>query len=120
MLSMPVWLAASISRTSMSRPCAISMHASHSPHGSAVGPFTQFSARQDPRGGRLAAPARAGEHERLRHALACDRVAQRTRHRLLPDDIVEPLRTPFARENLVCHWLGFWLLTLGFGPARPT
>ena len=44
-LSMPVWVAASISSTSMSRPSAISMHASHSPHGSGVGPFTQFSAR---------------------------------------------------------------------------
>src|ERR1051325_9955281 len=45
MVSMPVWLAASISRTSMSRPCAISTHASQTPHGSAVGPLTQFSAR---------------------------------------------------------------------------
>ncbi len=45
--------------------------------------------------------ALAGEHERLRDAAAGDRVAQRTRHRLLPDDIVEPLRSPFARENLV-------------------
>ena len=45
MLSMPVWLAASISSTSMSRPCAISTQASHSPHGSAVGPLTQLSAR---------------------------------------------------------------------------
>ena len=42
---MPVWLAASISSTSMSRPCAISTHASHSPHGSPVGPFSQLSAR---------------------------------------------------------------------------
>ena len=44
-LSIPEWLAASISSTSMSRPCAISMQASHSPHGSGDGPFTQFSAR---------------------------------------------------------------------------
>jgi hypothetical protein len=29
----------------MSRPSAISTHASQVPHGSAVGPFTQFSAR---------------------------------------------------------------------------
>ena len=29
----------------MSRPCAISTQASHSPQGSAVGPFTQLSAR---------------------------------------------------------------------------
>ena len=44
-LSTCVLVAASISRTSMSRPCAISMHASHAPQGSAVGPFSQFSAR---------------------------------------------------------------------------
>ena len=31
------------------------------------------------------------------------RVAQRTRHRLLPDDIVEPLRAPLAREDLIGH-----------------
>src|SRR5438874_9045970 len=29
----------------MSRPSAISIHASQTPHGSPVGPFTQFSAR---------------------------------------------------------------------------
>ena len=40
-----VWVAASISSTSMSRPSAISRQASHSPHGCAVGPSTQFSAR---------------------------------------------------------------------------
>ena len=45
MFSTCVWLAASISMTSMSRPCAISTHASHSPQGSGVGPCTQFSAR---------------------------------------------------------------------------
>ena len=28
----------------MSRPCAISTHASQTPHGSGVGPFTQFNA----------------------------------------------------------------------------
>ena len=44
-LSMPVCVAASISSTSMSRPSAISTQASQTPHGSAVGPFTQFSAR---------------------------------------------------------------------------
>ena len=44
-LSTPVCVAASISSTSMSRPSAISTQASHTPHGSAVGPFTQFSAR---------------------------------------------------------------------------
>ena len=44
-LSIPVLDAASISSTSMSRPCAISRHASHSPHGSASGPLRQFRQR---------------------------------------------------------------------------
>src|SRR5262245_33895822 len=44
-LSTCVCVAASISRTSMSRPCAISTHASQTPHGSAVGPCTQLRPR---------------------------------------------------------------------------
>ena len=45
MFSTWVWVAASISRTSMSRPSAISTHASHVPHGSGVGPCSQLRAR---------------------------------------------------------------------------
>jgi hypothetical protein len=60
-------------------------------------------ARQNPRGGGLADAARPGEHERLREPPARQRVAQRPRHRLLPDDIVELLRPPFARDHLVRH-----------------
>ena len=44
-LSTCVLVAASISITSMSRPCAISTQASQTPHGSAVGPFSQFRQR---------------------------------------------------------------------------
>ena len=44
-LSTPVWVAASISSTSMSRPSAISMQASQLPHGVGVGPCTQLRAR---------------------------------------------------------------------------
>ena len=74
----------------MSRPSAISTHASQSPHGSAVGPFSQFKRpREDAGGRRLADAARPGEDERLRQAPAGQRVAQRPRHRLLADDIVE-------------------------------
>ena len=40
-----VWVAASISSTSMSRPSVISVQASQTPHGSAVGPCSQLSAR---------------------------------------------------------------------------
>ena len=44
-LSTSVCVAASISSTSMSRPAAISTHASQVPHGSAVGPVWQLRAR---------------------------------------------------------------------------
>ena len=78
------------------------MQASHSPHGSAVGPFTQFSARARMRAVVvLPQPRGPGKHERLRDATACDGVAQGARHRLLPDHIVEPLRPPLARQNLI-------------------
>ena len=88
----------------MSRPCAISTQASHTPHGSAVGPFSQFSAARQDAGGRgLADAARAGEDERLRDAAGRDRVAQRLRDAALADDVIEPLRTPFAGEDLVGH-----------------
>ncbi len=36
------WEAASISVTSMDTPRRIDTHCSHTPHGSGVGPFTQF------------------------------------------------------------------------------
>ena len=111
MLSMPVCVAASISRTSMSRPSAISTHASHSPHGSGVGPFTQFSARARMRAVVvLPTPRGAGEHERLREPAARQRVAQRARDRLLADDVVEPLRAPLAGEDLIGHWIGMRVL----------
>jgi hypothetical protein len=68
------------------------------------GPFHAVQRpRQDARRGRLAAPAGAGEHEGVRHAAAADGIPQRARHRLLPDDVVEALRPPFAREYLVGH-----------------
>ena len=60
-------------------------------------------ARQDAGGRRLADAARPGEHERLRNALGRNRVPQRLRDAALADDIVEPLRAPFAGENLVGH-----------------
>src|SRR5207253_11243795 len=41
---MPRFEAASISMTSSEVPAAISLHESHTPQGSGVGPFTQFSA----------------------------------------------------------------------------
>jgi hypothetical protein len=60
-------------------------------------------AGENPRGGRFADAARPGEHERLGEPAALERVAQRARHRLLSDHVVELLRPPFARDDLVGH-----------------
>ena len=101
---MPVWLAASISSTSMSRPCAISTQASHVAARIGRRPVHAVERpRQDARGRRLAGAARAGKHERVRDAAAGNGVAQRARDRLLSDDLVEPLRPPFAGKNLISH-----------------
>ena len=103
-LSTPVWVAASISSTSMSRPSAISMQASQTPHGVGVGPSTQFEgAGQDPGGGGLAAAARPGEDERLGDALALEGVAQRAGDGRLAQHVVERLGPPLPRERLVGH-----------------
>ena len=104
-LSMPVCVAASISRTSMSRPSAISTHASHVAARIGRRPVHAVQRpRQDARRRRLADAARSGEHERLREPAARQRVAQRPRHRLLSDDVVELLRPPLARDDLVGHF----------------
>src|SRR5271155_2567347 len=57
------------------------------------------TARQDPRGGGLADAADAGEQEGVSDAPAAERLRQRTRHVLLPDQIRKTLRAPFARQN---------------------
>ena len=85
----------------MSRPWAISTHASHTPHGSAVGPCDAVQpARQDARGRRLADAAGTREDERLRDAVGGNRVLQRLRDAALADDVIEPLRTPLAGNDL--------------------
>ena len=60
-------------------------------------------AGQDAGAGRLAAAARAGEHERLGDAPALERVAQRPGHGLLAEHVIETLGTPLAGEDLVGH-----------------
>ncbi len=60
------------------------------------------SACEDAGGRRLADAARAGKHERLGDAPGGDGVAQRLRDAALADHVLEPLRTPFARQDLVC------------------
>ena len=101
-LSTWVWVAASISRTSMSRPCG-DLDAGVA-DAARIGGRTLLAvqaARQDARGRGLADAARAREDERLRDAFAGDGVAQRLRDAALADDVIEPLRAPFAGEDLV-------------------
>ena len=57
-------------------------------------------ARQDAGGRGLADAARPREHERLRDPFGGDRVAQGLRDAALADDVIEPLRAPFAGDNL--------------------
>ena len=45
----------------------------------------------------------------MRNALARNRIAERTRHHILPDDIVEALRAVFAREDLIGHGEETWV-----------
>ena len=49
----------------------------------------------------LPTPRGPANTERLREPAAGERVAERPRHRLLPDDIVELLRPPLPRDDLV-------------------
>ena len=88
----------------MSRPSAISTQASQTPHGSAVGPFSQFSARARMRAVVVLPTPRGPEKTNdCAMPLGGDRVAQRLRDAALADDVIEPLRAPFAGENLVGH-----------------
>ena len=60
-------------------------------------------ARQDTRRGRLSDAARSREDEGVGDSAAGERIAQGPRHRQLPDDVVEALRPPFARDHLIGH-----------------
>ena len=61
------------------------------------------AAGENARGGRLADAAGPREDERLRNPLGRDGVAERLRDTALPDDVIELLRAPLPRENLICH-----------------
>ena len=56
-------------------------------------------ARQDAGGGRLSHTARARKNERLGQPPGRDGVFQRVNDAALADDILEPLRTPFAGKS---------------------
>ena len=103
-LSTCVLVAASISKTSMSRPSAISMQASQTPQGSAVGPFSQFSARARMRAV-VVLPTPRGPEKTNDCAIRLAAMALRSvcGDAALADDVIEPLRAPFAGEDLVGH-----------------
>ena len=103
-LSTWVCVAASISRTSMSRPSAISTHGVA--HAARLRRRTLHAIerpRQNACRRRLADAARTGEHERVRDAPAGERVSERLGHAALADDLVEPPGPPFAGKHLVGH-----------------
>src|SRR5262249_34903352 len=57
---------------------------------------------------RLADAADAGEEEGVRDAAALDRVRDRGRDVLLPDEVLERLRAPLAGEDDVAHARGHY------------
>ena len=59
--------------------------------------------RKNPRDGRLADAARAGEEKRVMHAAARQRIDERASHVLLPHELGEFLRAPFARQRDIAH-----------------
>ena len=102
MSSIPRCEAASISTTSSELPFAIATHTGHVLSGVGDGPGVPGAVerlREDPRHRRLARPARPGEEVRLAHLIVLDRVLQRPDDRLLPDDLVEPLRAVLPVER---------------------
>ena len=104
-LSTWVLVAASISMTSMSRPSAISTQASQvAARDRRSGPVSQFSARARMRAV-VVLPTPRGPEKTNDCAIrfAPHGVAQRLGDAALPDDVIEPLGSPFAGEDLKGH-----------------
>ena len=90
---MPRLDAASISRTSSEVPAEISRQESQVPSGSSGGTVRAVQRLcQNARGGGLANAAHARENVSVRDAIRLDRVRERPRDVLLPDDFRERLR----------------------------
>ena len=62
-----------------------------------------------PRGGRLANPAYAGEQKRMRDPIAPDRILQRADHRFLADQRLKRLWAIFARQHPIGVAAARWL-----------
>ena len=92
--------AASISMTSSDVALAIATHDSQTPHGSVVGPFTQFSdAARIFAIDVLPVPREPDEQVRVVDLALLDRVAQRAHDVLLPDHVGEGPRAVAAVER---------------------
>ena len=77
--------------------------------------------REDARNGRLADAARACEQERMMDASRIERVRERTSDMVLPDEFVEPARSPFTGKNEVAHGTsGYPVAGGGGGPRQNT
>ena len=74
------------------------------PHGVTVGPFDAIERlRQDARRRSFPCPARPDKKIGVGQAILLDRILERAGDVVLPDHIVERLRSIFAGENLVAH-----------------
>jgi hypothetical protein len=71
--------------------------------------------REDARDRRLADAAGAGQEIRVVQAIARQRVGERGDDVLLPDELLERLRSPLAGERLIAHGA-----TRASGPLEPT
>ena len=99
-----VWVAASISSTSMSRPSKISTQAAQVPQGSGVGPFSAIQCSgKNARSRRFADSSGTGKDEGLRQAVLRDGVPQRLGHPTLTNDVIKTLRSVLPGENLIRH-----------------
>ena len=88
----------------MALPFVISSHWLQALQGSGVGPCSQFRAlAREPGGGCFPHPARPGKQEGVRHALAADRIPQGAGDMLLPNDVIERLRSPLPGKNEIAH-----------------
>ena len=90
--------------TSREVPAAISVQESHTPHGSAVGPFTQFSAFARIRAAVVLPDAtRAGKNVSMSYTIVVDSVSECFGDVTLTHKITKSLGAPLAGYNLIGH-----------------
>ena len=88
----------------MQLPAAISVQAGHWPQGSPGFASVAVQGLGEDAGRRgLSAAARPGEEERVGDTSALQRVEESARDVVLPDEFMEVLGAPLARQDLVLH-----------------